>query len=251
MPADPLRVLLADDEPLARQFVRGHLAAMTDVALVGECADGDALPKEIARHRPDVLLLDVRMPGADVFDTLGRLLQGGGPVPAVIFTTAYDAYAVRAFELNAADYLVKPFTRERLGSALARIRLRRDQPTPAPALAAVVQDMGARPTRLLVPDRGRMVPLDVDAIVWIQAEDDYARLHTRERSFLVSRSLAELERRLDDREFLRIHRSAIVRISAIREVEAQGSSRYRVRLSDGTTLVVSRTRAAKLRDWML
>jgi two-component system LytT family response regulator len=171
-------------------------------------------------------------------------------MPAVVFTTAYERYAVRAFELNAADYLVKPLTRERLAEALARARSRiSNRRAIADGVARVASDLGRRPSRLLVPERGRMVPIDLATIAWIQAEGDYARVHAAGKSYLVARSLTDLERRLDPERFPRIHRSAIVNRDHIREVVPEGSSRYTVTLDDGTRLVLSRRRAGQLRDW--
>jgi two-component system, LytTR family, response regulator len=247
-----LRVLIADDEPLARQLAR-RLLARHDAAVAAECGDGDALADALDRQPVDVLLLDVRMPGRDVFDVLAERARRAPPsMPAVIFTTAYERYAVRAFELNAADYLVKPLNAMRFDQALDRARARiGDRAAVAAGVARVARDLGRRPDRLLVPERGRMVPIDVDAIDWIQAEGDYARVHAAGRSYLVARPLVELERRLDADRFTRIHRSAIVNRAKIREMVPEGSRRYTVVLSDGTRLVLSRSRAGALRDWRL
>lgn len=248
----PLRVLIADDEPLARQMVR-RLLADHDAEVAAECADGDALAESLERHAVDVLLLDVRMPGRDVFDVLADCARRApGAMPAVIFTTAYERYAVRAFELNAADYLVKPLTASRFGEALERARARiGDRASAAADVARVARDLGRRPDRLLVPERGRMVPIEVSTIDWIQAEGDYARVHAGGKSYLVSRALGDLERRLDPDRFARIHRSAIVNLARIREVVPEGSSRHTIVLADGTRLVMSRTHADRLRDWRL
>jgi two-component system, LytTR family, response regulator len=248
-----LRVVVADDEPLARQRLRTLLGAERDVVVVAECADGDALAQTLEHEPVDVMLLDVRMPGRDVFDVLAdRAGRAPAAMPAVIFTTAYERYAVRAFELNAADYLVKPLTRERFGEALGRARTRiGNRVALAGHAAQVARDLGRRPDRLLVPERGRMVPIEVAAIEWIQAEGDYARVHAGGKSYLVARSMADLEKRLDPDLFLRIHRSAIVNRDRIREVVPEGSSRHTVVLADGTRLVLSRGRADRLRDWRL
>jgi len=249
----PLRVLVADDEPLARQMARRLLVAQEDVVVVAECEDGDALAAALERMTVDLMLLDVRMPGQDVFDVLAdRAKHAPGAMPAVIFTTAYERYAVRAFELNAADYLVKPLTAARFSEALARARKRMsDRPAVAVDVARVARDLGRRPDRLLVPERGRMVPLDIAAIDWIQAEGDYARVHAGNKSYLVARSLTDLEARLDPERFARIHRSAIVNRERIQEIRPEGSRRHSVVLADGTRLVLSRSRADRLRDWRL
>jgi two-component system LytT family response regulator len=243
---DPLRLLVADDEPLARALVRRYAGETPGVEVVGECDNGDALAGAVRALGPDALLLDIRMPGRDVFD----VLADAGALPAVIFATAYDTYAVRAFELNAVDYLVKPYPRERFAAALTRARGRRGA-ADGDGLTRVIRDLGPRPDRLLVPDGRRMVPIALDDIVWIKAEGDYARVHTKERSYLVSRSLKDLESRLDPARFLRLHRSTIVQASHIAAVRPAGSARYQMQLDDGTTVIVSRSRARELKDRIL
>jgi two-component system LytT family response regulator len=244
---EPLRLLLADDEPLARELVRRYVARDRDIAVVAECANGDETARELERTRPDVALLDIVMPGRDIFDVLGSV--PARDMPLVIFTTAFDRYAVRAFEVNAVDYLLKPIAEERLAAALGRVRERKPG---GENLARLIRDLGPRPDRILVPHRDRMVPVAVSDIQWIKAEGDYARIHVLAgKSYLVTRTLADLEQRLDPHAFLRIHRSAIIRTDKIREVKGEGSARLRVVLDDGTELIVSRSRAAQLKRWML
>ena len=250
MPHDRLRLLIADDEPLARDLMRAYAAGEPSVEIVSEAATGDELADRLARVKPDIALVDVRMPGADVFGVLARAAAESPPLPAVIFATAFDAYAVRAFELNAVDYLIKPYSADRFSEAIRRARRHRAGDA-ADGLVRAIRDLGPKPDRVLVPDGRRMVPVAVDAIVWIKAEGDYARVYANGHGYLVTRSLKELESRLDAERFLRIHRSAIVQGSHIREVQAQGSNRYKVELSDGTTVIVSRTRAPELKRWMI
>jgi two-component system, LytTR family, response regulator len=251
MSPDALRLLIADDEPLARELARRYAATQPDVDVVAECVSGDELARALPAVRPDVVLLDIRMPGEDVFAVLEREAARQERLPAVIFATAYDSYAVRAFELNAVDYLVKPYTADRFAEGLRRARSRHGTARNADGLARVIRDLGPRPDRLLVPDGRKMVAIAIDDIIWIKAEDDYARVHTPTRSYLVSRTLKDLESRLNPDRFVRLHRSALVQASHIREVAADGGSRYRVRLSDGTNVVVSRTRAPELKRWMI
>lgn len=251
MPPDALTLLVADDESLARDLVRRYATSQPGLEIVAECATGDDLADALAHQRPDLLLLDIRMPGRDVFGVLEREAAGPRPLPSVIFATAYDSYAVRAFELNAIDYLVKPYTEERFAEAIRRVRTRQAADRSTDRLERVIRDLGSHPDRLLVPDGRKMVPLAIADIVWIKAEDDYARVFAGGRSYLVSRTLKELEVRLDPERFVRIHRSAIVQTPHIREVVGVGGSRYRVRLSDGTDVLVSRSRAPELRKWML
>ena len=250
MPADAIRLLIADDEALARRLLRQYAAGCDGVDVVCECADTKALEKALEGDSFDAALLDIRMPGRDIFDALADVARGR-PLPALIFATAYDRYAVRAFEVNAVDYLVKPFTHARFKEAVARLRERRRAGTSAEGVARLLRDLGRRPDRLLVPDGHRIVPLPVSSLVWIKAEGDYARIHTRGKSYLVYRTLTDLEARLDPAEFLRVHRSAIVRTDQIADATPAGSSRYRLTLADGTTLIVSRRRAEALKRLIL
>jgi two-component system, LytTR family, response regulator len=252
----PLRLAVADDEALARRMIARLLADVEDAEVAAECVSGDDLAATLAATRVDVLLLDVRMPGRDVFDVLEeRARVAPAAMPAVIFTTAYERYAVRAFDLNAADYLVKPIAAPRFREALARARARLDDRAAAAGaigtIGNVARDLGSRPTRLLVPERSRMVPIEVAAIDWIQAEGDYARVHAGGKSYLLARSLTDLESRLDPVGFIRIHRSAIVNADRIKEVRPEGSSRHTVLLADGTRLVLSRGRSGRLKRWRL
>ncbi|HVL69302.1 MAG TPA: LytTR family DNA-binding domain-containing protein [Vicinamibacterales bacterium] len=242
-----LRLLVADDERLARALVRRYAAGVPDVSVAAECGDTQALEDLLAARTFDAALLDIRMPGPDIFEVLARVAERR-PLPPLIFATAHDRYAVRAFEVNAIDYLVKPYSERRFAQAIARLRERQ---APAPRVDRLLQDLGPRPDRLLVPEGTRMVPVAITDIAWIRAEGDYARLHCPGRSYLVSRTLNELEARLDPAMFLRVHRSAIVRLDQIGEVRPEGSSRYRLTLKDGTTLIVSRTRADALRRLIL
>jgi two-component system LytT family response regulator len=246
---DVIRLLVADDEALARRLVRQYVAACEGVEIACECADTGSVQAAIAGQEVDAALLDVRMPGDDIFDVLAGLTPKVR-LPALIFATAYDKYAVRAFEVNAIDYLVKPFTESRFAAAIARLRERRAMDE-QPDVPRLLRDLGRRPERLLVPEGQRMVPLQVSAIAWIKAEGDYARIHGGGKSYLVYRTLNDLEARLDPAEFLRVHRSAIVRLDRISEVRPADSSRYRITLADGTSLTVSRSRAAALRKLIL
>lgn len=243
MSDDRLRLLVADDEPLARRLVHRYVRLVDGVDVVRECANGTELSAALAEGQVDAALIDIRMPGPDVFQVLQDIVSVRA-LPPLVFATAYDRYAVRAFEMSAVDYLVKPYSAERFAAAIGRLRERRGE---AEGLSRLLRDLGPRPDRLLVPDGHRMVPVSLRDVLWVQAEGDYVRIHLHERSYLVLRTLNDLERRLDPSEFLRIHRSAIVRLDRIREVRSEGSSRYRVLLTNGETLVVSRSRAAALR----
>ena len=250
MSPDRLRLIVADDEPLARGLVRDYVARCSDVSIVHECVDVAALAAALELGGADAAMLDIRMPGRDLFEVLDDIGQQQ-PLPALVFATAYDRYAVRAFEMNAVDYLVKPFTESRFAETIGRLREYRRRGTAADGVPRLLRDLGRRPDRLLVPEGRRIVPVAVSAIGWIQAQGDYARIHVVGKSYLVYRTLNELEERLDPAEFLRVHRSAIVRLDQILEVEPAGSSRYRVTLKSGATLTVSRGRAQALKQLIL
>ena len=251
MPPERIKVIVAEDEDLARELIRTYLRAHQDVDLVGQCVTGDELASRLADVTSDLLVLDISMPGRDVFEVLSAAGLERDGVPYVVFTTAYDKYAIRAFEVSTVDFLLKPFTETRFAASLDRVRARLRGGPSAQPIRQVIEDLGRRPRRLLVPDGASFAPIAVADIDWIKAERDYSRLHVKGRSYLLSRSLADLEARLDPEHFARIHRSAIVNVSRIKEVKPQGSRRFRVVLQDGTVLVLSRTRAQLLRDWTI
>lgn len=250
MAPDRLRLIVADDEELARRLVRDYAARCSGVSIVHECVDVETLAAALEQGGADAAILDIRMPGGDVFEVLEDIRQHQ-PLPALVFATAYDRYAVRAFELNAVDYLVKPFTESRFAETIGRLREDRRPGAPADGVPRLLRDLGRRPDRLLVPAGRRIVPVAVSAIGWIQAEGDYARIHAGNKSYLVYRTLNELEDRLDPAEFLRVHRSAIVRLDQILEVVPIGSGRYRLALKGGGAPTVSRGRAQALKRLIL
>jgi two-component system, LytTR family, response regulator len=225
------RVLIVDDEPLARDVIRGLLARREGVAVVGECGDGKRAIDAIREHKPHVIFLDVQMPDVDGFGVLRTLPAEGAPV--VILVTAYDEFAVKAFEAEALDFLVKPFTDERFYHAFDRARRR---------LAPIYR------TRLLVSSGRRSTSVPVSSVMWIAAEDYYARIYANGASHLLRESLSALERELDPATFVRIHRSALVNVSCVRELRRGADGRCTVVLNDGTRLDVSeRRRTAVLR----
>src|SRR5436853_1798451 len=192
MTVNPLRLLLADDESLARDLVRGYVEACADVEIVHECESGDDLPQALKQSNVDLMLLDIRMPGNDVFETLNGL-AARMTLPFIIFATAFDSYAVRAFEMNAVDYLVKPFPLDRFAEAIGRVRKRMASGQTQREISNVIRDLGPRPDRLLVPDGDRMIPVAITDTIWIEAEGDYSRLRTLGKTYLVSRTLKDLE----------------------------------------------------------
>jgi two-component system, LytTR family, response regulator len=247
--AGPWRTVVVDDEPLARQTLRQLLACEEDFAIVAECGHGADAIAAIRRERPDLLFLDIQMPEVDGFDVLRHLEPG--TVPAVIFVTAFDRYALQAFEQHALDYLLKPFSDERFANVLARTRVRLRERTFASMAQRLSDLLAARaPERrhVVVRDGGRTMVIPYDDIVWIEAEDYCARIHLRGRTLLVRDSLRALGDSLDRAAFVRVHRSAIVNVACVREIEPLASGDQRLRLSDGTVLKVSRTFRAQVVD---
>jgi two-component system LytT family response regulator len=240
--AGPWRTIVVDDEPLARQTLRLLLAPEKDFAIVAECSHGADAIDAIRREHPDVLFLDVQMPEVDGFEVLRRLDLDA--VPAVIFVTAFDRYALQAFEQHALDYLLNPFSDERFAAVIERTRVRLRERASA-SLAGRLSDLlaAAAPGRrqLVVRDGGRTIVIPHDDIVWIEAEDYCARIHLRGRALLVRGSLRALQDSLDGGGFVRVHRSAIANVACIREIEPLTSGDQRLTLSDGTVLKVSRT----------
>lgn len=248
--ANKIRALIVDDEPFARERVRRLLKEETDVELVGEARDGWEAIAAIHTLAPDLLLLDVQMPGKDGFGVLEEL--DAAQTPVVIFLTAYDQYAVRAFEAAALDYVLKPFDEERFKKALARARAHvarlkgaRDdnahQARDDEAIAGAVLD-GQTPylERLLIRAGGRVVFRRAEEIDWIEAEGNYVRLHAGGAAYLMRETISNLEARLDPARFARIHRSALVQLARIREIRAQPGGQSEVTLADGTRLTLSR-----------
>jgi two-component system LytT family response regulator len=244
---EPVRVLIADDERPARAKLRRFLAADPQVELAGEAASGTEAVEMIERLRPDLVFLDIQMPGADGFGVLQAI--GPAALPHVVFVTAYDEYALRAFEVHAVDYLLKPFDADRFRTALARAKERVRGRTPAgdEALDARIRRVlaEARPApayleRVLVRTGARAVFLRVDEIDWLEAEENYVRLHAGRESYLVRGTLAGLEERLDPARFVRVHRSHMVSLAAIRELHPWSHGDWMIVLRDGRELMLSR-----------
>jgi two-component system, LytTR family, response regulator len=239
-----IRALIVDDEPLAREGVRLHLAAAADVDIIGEAGTGEEAVALIAALRPDLLFLDVRMPGLDGFGVLAAV--GPAEMPVTIFTTAYDQFALRAFEAHAIDYVLKPYDPERFGQALDRARTQiagRRRSLMDERLGSLLHELRGRreyAQRLVVRAGGRIVILPVAEVEWIEAAANYVRLHAGGRKYLLRETMSALEAKLDPAAFVRIHRSAMVRIDRIRELEPLLQGEYVVILCDGTRVASSR-----------
>jgi len=248
-----IRVLIVDDEPMAREMLREMLEADQDVEIVRERSNGREAVEAIRVHSPDLLFLDVQMPEVGGFEVLEAL--GTGPMPHVIFVTAYDQYAVRAFEVHALDYLLKPFDRERFDISWQRAKAQivrdrdggRDQ-----RILALLEELKAGSSRylerLVIKSGGRIYFLETNEIDWIEAEGNYVSVHSGKKSHLLRETISSLESQLDPRKFLRIHRSSIVRIDRIKELQPWFHGEYHVILQNGTQLMLSRNYREKLQE---
>ena len=240
-----LRLLIVDDEPVARRRLRRLVREIADVEIVGEAGDGRSAVSAIRTRTPDIVLLDVQMPEMDGFEVLQAV---GDRLPAVIFVTAFDRYALRAFEVHALDFLLKPVTAETLARALERARTRIAERRGAmldPRVLALLNDLaGGRPrflSRLPVKLRGKMIVIDLADVDWIKAADNYVTLHVGATAYPARETMSRLERELDPDRFVRIHRSAIVQIDRIKELLPDFHGDFVVVLRDGTRVTLSRT----------
>ena len=243
-PQNRVRVLVADDEPVARAGLRDLLAEVEWVTVVGEAVNGPAAVEAIDRLTPDVVFLDIQMPGL-----LGTAVpRQARHQPLIVFTTAFAQHAVTAFELGALDYLLKPFGRERLAAALDRVRAARGEPAP-PAFDRLREALSQGPmTRLFVRVGVAIVPVAVAAVSWFEARGDYVAAHAGPARHLLHLSLNRLEARLDPERFVRIHRTHIVNLDHVTAFRREGKGRLVAELADGTRLAVSRSRAHDLRS---
>jgi two-component system, LytTR family, response regulator len=238
-----LRVLIVDDEPHGRKVVRRMLASHAEVEIVGECENGREAITAIKNAAPQVVFLDVQMPEIDGF----AVLEACEPdvLPLVIFVTAYDQYAVQAFEIHALDYILKPFDEDRFEQALARVKqqVKNDRLSQsAERILALLAERRPAPTyidRFIIKTDGRVFFLKVDEVEWIHAEGNYVSLHVRKGKYLFRESISNLEMQLEPRKFQRIQRSIIVNIDCIRELQPWSRGDYRVVLNDGTELKLS------------
>jgi two-component system LytT family response regulator len=247
-----IRTLIVDDEPLARERIRDMLTSDPAIEIVAECANGQEAIEAIEHHSPDLLFLDVEMPGIDGFAVLEAL--PAERMPTTIFVTAYDQYAVRAFEVYALDYLLKPFDQERFDKALKRakdqIASERSEAVSQQILRAI-EDIKTKPVhleRLVIKMNGHVFFMKAEEIDWLEAEGNYVRLHSGKESYLLRDTISALESQLDPKRFIRVHRSAIVNVDRISELQPWFHGEYRIVLREGVQLTLSRTYREKLHE---
>jgi two-component system LytT family response regulator len=254
-----MRVLIVDDEPLARRGLRQELERFPALEIVGECSNGAEAVHAIVERAPDLVLLDVQMPGLTGFDVIERV--GADVMPAVIFVTAYDKHALRAFDVHAVDYVLKPIDPDRFRDAMDRAMTMVDRKRTGAAarLDAVMREEVSRPAdgasrpplvRVVVQEHGKLLFVETAAIDWIEAAGNYARLHVAARKYVIRGPLTRLADRLGADRFVRIRRSALVNLQAIASLERYGKSSYTVALRSGAKLVSSRYSVRQLKAVM-
>lgn len=239
-----IRVILIDDEPLARSIVKEYLQAHADVEVIAECNDGFEGVKSIAQHKPDLIFLDIQMPKINGFEML-ELLESP---PPVIFTTAFDEHAMKAFELHAIDYLLKPFSQERFDKALQKWKSQ--QPLSQKNTEALIEN-SAQPEerqRIVVKKGVNIVILPIQTVFYIEAFDDYVKVHTREGFYLKKKTMAHYEKALDPQQFVRVHRSYLLNLSELTRIEAAEKDSHVALLKSGVRIPLSATGYAKLKE---
>jgi two-component system LytT family response regulator len=233
-----IRALIADDEWAARAKLQLWLLEQGDIEVVAQCADGFEAAETIGRMKPDVVFLDIQMSGLTGLEVAAQLEQGTAPL--LVFVTAFNEHAIRAFELSAIDYLLKPYDKDRLLTTLARVRTRTlDRAARSNAVTAARAQTGSS-ERLLVPENGQLLLIDSVSIEWIEADDNYVHVHTAQRSYLLRRTLQDLLSQLGERQFARIHKSTAVNVSAIAALVPLFKGDHDVQLRSGKTLRLSR-----------
>ena len=247
-----IKALIVDDEPLACRRIARMLSNDPEIQVAAVCHNGKDAVAEIRRHSPDLLFLDVQMPAMDGFSLLKSLPPD--LLPHVIFVTAYDQYALQAFDVHALDYLLKPFDRERFGEAISRAKSQIQQERKSNinheilSLLENIDKKKSHLSRLLVKQNGRVSFVRTEEIDWIEAEGKYVSLHVGKEAYLVREAIGNIESQLDPKKFLRIHRSTIVNVDRIRELQPWFHGEYRVLLGDGTQLMLSRSYRQKLHE---
>jgi two-component system LytT family response regulator len=246
--AQNLRAVIVDDEELARHLLREYLRQAGGIDVVADCANGFEAVKAVADHKPDIMFLDVQMPKLDGFEVL-ELIDSD---VAVIFVTAYDQYAMRAFDANAVDYLLKPFSADRFQKALDRVRQRLASATPPPRVSPSDLSAAARPPeqkleRIVVKDGTKVHIIPIDKLDYVEAQDDYIALRSEKKNYLKQQTISSIEEQLDPKRFVRIHRSYIVGLERIARIEPYTKDSRVAVLTDGTQLPVSRSGHARLK----
>lgn len=245
-----VRTIIVDDEPLARSIIREFLQDYSEIEIVAECVNGREAITCVEAERPDLMFLDIQMPGLNGFDVIEQLQH----IPQIIFSTANDSFAIDAFETGAIDYLLKPYNKERFGTAVGRVlknqHVALERETMQHFLKSIKQP-ASYADHLFVRVAEKIFPVATNDVLWVEAAGDYSNLHTADRSYLSSQGIGSLEKRLDPSVFVRVHRSAIVSLHAIAHIVSDGEGGYRATLKNNHKLRVSRSYAGRVRDWIV
>jgi two-component system LytT family response regulator len=248
---DKIKALIIDDEELARKMIREYLENHPEVEVMAECQDAFQALKAIEKYHPDLLFLDIQMPEVNGFELLEMLDE----IPHVIFSTAYEQYALQAFEVNAVDYLLKPYVQSRFDMAVERVKQNiRQERSESGKIQSLLNNLHPEKTyldRILVKQSGKIVIMNIEEIVWIEAMEDYVNFHTSKGSYLVKQSLSRLENRMNPDVFIRVHRSYTVNLEAVKEIEPWTNGRLRCLMKNGQEIVTSRSGAKRLKKFML
>ncbi len=239
-----IKVIIIDDEPLARSMVKEYLAAYTDIEIVQECNDGFEGVKAIAQHKPDLIFLDIQMPKINGFEML-ELVENP---PAVIFTTAFDEYAIQAFEQHALDYLLKPFSKERFDKAIQKWRSQQPGPQKTTTELLGNASMPEEQQRIVVKKGSNIVILPIANVHYLEAYDDYVKIHTKDGFYLKKKTMSHFEKVLDPQQFVRIHRSYIMNLQELTRIEPAEKDSHLALLRSGTRIPLSQSGYAKLKD---
>ncbi len=244
--------VIVDDEPLARQIIIEYLEEHPSISVVAECGNGREAVKTINELKPDVAFLDIQMPVMNGFEVLENLEH----FPKIIFSTAFDQFALKAFEVNAIDYLLKPYSRERLAQAVEKITQSSKSGAELDNLISLLsttqqKQQEAFADKIFVKMGSKIVPVAIDDILWVEAAGDYATLHTEAKSYLCNTGLGELDKRLDPAKFTRVHRSYIIATSALAHLKSDGEGGYIATIKNGQKVRVSRSYAPKMRNLIL
>ncbi|HEX9740973.1 MAG TPA: response regulator [Ignavibacteriaceae bacterium] len=241
-----MKAVIVDDEHLAREIIKKYLSDKDDIEVVAECSNGFDAVKEITEKKPDLVFLDIQMPKLNGFEMLELLDEH----PAIIFTTAFDNYAIKAFEVNAVDYLLKPFSEERFNEALNKVveRIQKKVYENENVDKLIEDQLPELLERIVVKDGSKITIIPVETLKWLEAQDDYVRIHSEGGRFMKKKTMKFFEDHLNNNMFIRIHRSSIININFIKQMELYEKDSYRVILKDETKLSVSKTGLQRLKE---
>ncbi|OGU73785.1 MAG: DNA-binding response regulator [Ignavibacteria bacterium RBG_16_34_14] len=241
-----MKAIIVDDEHLAREIIKNYVSDKDDIEVIAECSNGFDAVKEITEKKPDLVFLDIQMPKLNGFEMLELLDEQ----PAIIFTTAFDNYAIKAFEVNAVDYLLKPFSEERFNEALNKVveRIQQKNFNKEDVDKLIEDQQPEKLERIVVKDGSKISIIPVETLKWLEAQDDYVRIHSEGGRFMKKKTMKFFEDHLDPNMFIRIHRSSIININSIKQMELYEKDSYRVILKDDIKLPVSKTGLQRLKE---